>query len=94
MQRLLSLEGENESVLFELQRLYAMNDQSDKAIEALLKLIEIDPYNTGYLRYLSEYYERANQPELAQQTFDKLLLTDSSNVDLQFRKASFQKSGR
>jgi len=94
MQLLKSKTGDDEGVIFELQRLYALDEQYNEAIKWLKKLMEIDPENTMYLRYLSEYYEKNNQPELAAATFDILLSTDTNNTDLQFRKASlFQKAG-
>jgi tetratricopeptide (TPR) repeat protein len=86
--------GNDEGVVFELQRLYALDKDYNNAIKWMQELMKMDPENTMYLRYLSEYYEKNNQPELAAKTFDLLLETDSNNTDLQFKKASlFQKSG-
>ncbi len=94
MQLLKTKIGSDEGVTFELQRLYALNGQYSEAIKWMQQLMKMDPENTMYLRYLSEYYEKNNQPELAAETFDMLLATDTNNTDLQFRKASlFQKAG-
>lgn len=89
-----TLNGNDEGVVFELQRLYALKGDYDDAIKWMQTLMEMDPENMMYLRYLSEYYEKNNQPELAAKTFDILLATDTNNTDLQFKKASlFQKAG-
>lgn len=94
MRLMLDKYGNDEGVVFELQRLYALNNDYGNAITWMKTLMELDPQNMSYLRYLSEYYEKNNEPELAAETFDLLLATDTNNTDLQFRKASlFQKAG-
>lgn len=82
--------GEDEDVIFELQRLYASTEQYNEAISWLQRLIKLNPDNGLYLRYLSDYYDRNNQPELAESTFNQLLEADPNNTDFQFRKASMQ----
>lgn len=82
--------GDDEQVMFEIQRLYAAVEQYNNAISWLQKLIKQNPDNTLYLRYLSDYYDRNGQPELAEKTFNDLLAIDPSNTDFQFRKASMQ----
>jgi tetratricopeptide (TPR) repeat protein len=94
MMSLKDIIGKEEGVVFELQRLYALKGNYESAITWMKELIEMNPGNTTYMRFLSEYYEKNNQPELAAETFDILLATDTNNTDLQFKKASlFQKSG-
>ena len=39
---------------------------------------------------LADVYELADQSELAEATFDKLLEIDPDNADLQFKKAVYQ----
>lgn len=83
--------GIEEDLAFELQRLYAAVEDYDEAIYWLNILINLNPDNTIYLRYLSDYYERNGEPAKAKETFDKLITTDPGNTDLLFKKADMQK---
>lgn len=85
--------GIEEDMAFELQRLYASLEEYDEAIYWLNILVKLDPDNLVYLRYLSDYYERNNEPEKAKATFDILLQADPGNTDLLFKKADMQKKG-
>lgn len=92
--RLEKAAGSDESIYVELQRLYNINNQPEKAVEVMKELVQIDPQNPTYKRFLSEYYEQSGDPVMAEKVFDELLATDTNNTDLQFRKASLmEKSG-
>lgn len=84
------LYGVDEQLAFELQHLYAAEGQFGKAVEWCETLVKIAPDNTLYRRYLSDYYDRNGQPDLAEKTFEALLELDPSNTDLQFKKADMQ----
>ena len=54
------------------------------------RLIENNPDRPVYISMLADVYELADQSELAEATFDKLLEIDPDNTDLQFQEASYQ----
>ncbi len=82
--------GNDEMLVFELQRLYATTEQYPEAIQWMEMLVDMNPENPMYLRYLSDYYTRNGETEKAEKTFAILLEIDPSNTDLLFRKAEMQ----
>lgn len=82
--------GPDESILMEEYRLFLRNGMLQEGIDVLLRLIENNPDEPVYVSMLADVYELADQSELAEATFDKLLEIDPDNADLQFKKASYQ----
>ncbi|MBC8046022.1 MAG: tetratricopeptide repeat protein [Fimbriimonadaceae bacterium] len=86
--------GEEESILFELQRLYIRSGDAENAIENLQKLITQNPGNPAYKSMIADVYELVRNTPLAETTFNKLLALDPDNPDLLFRRAEMEKENK
>ncbi len=76
MQRRRTRPNETEISLLELAKFYFLNSKYDEAVAELNKVIDINPGNAEAFYNLGLIYENKNQPEVAQEMYEKALALD------------------
>jgi tetratricopeptide (TPR) repeat protein len=74
------------SAYINLFNLYTEKAESEKAVEMMNKVLELDPQNKEALLQLAKHYEGKNEFDKAMPLYDKLVAIDPSNTDILFNQ--------
>ena len=76
----------NTAAWIQLGHVYFDTDQHQKAIDAYLKALELDPINADVLTDLGIMYRRSGQPQKAIESFDRAAAIDPKHEPARFNK--------
>jgi tetratricopeptide (TPR) repeat protein len=76
----------NTAAWIQLGHVYFDTDQYQKAIDAYLKALELDPTNADVLTDLGIMYRRNGQPQKAIESFDRAVAIDPKHEPARFNK--------
>ncbi len=74
------------SVYINLYNLYTEKAESEKAVEMLNKVLELDPNNKEALLQLAKHYEGKNEFDKALPFYERLIVLDPENTDILFNQ--------
>ncbi|MCG2760495.1 MAG: tetratricopeptide repeat protein, partial [Candidatus Delongbacteria bacterium] len=74
--------------------LYTEREESEKALEALNKVLEFDPANKEALLQMAKYYENRKEFEKALPMYEKMLEIEPDNIDVLFNQGILFKSSK
>lgn len=75
-----SISGFSDEMSLQKQKLYMVLGKHEEAIREAEKLISYYPQETVYLELLAELYEEANKPEMALETYHRILEVQPDNA--------------
>lgn len=87
--RIEAITGLTEDLALQKKNMYMQMGKTDKAIEEIRKLMELNPEEAGYHGFIAEIYEATNQPEKALAEYNELLRLDPDNAGAHFSLAEF-----
>jgi len=74
------------SAYVNLYSLYTEKGETDKAIEMLKKVLELDPENKEALLQMAKYHENKSEFDSALPYYEKLVVLDPENTDILFNQ--------
>ncbi len=88
-QQVLKKSPNNASVLYELSRVYDVQDEDELALQSIKKAVAQDGENIWYRMFLADVYQKMEQHEKAAEVYEKLAQSDPDEEYYHIKNAYF-----